>query len=1687
MITVNTTDYKDDFAQTDPAKGSVDKNYLRILFNGGRSVQIRELNQIQSTLQSQIDKFGRSIWKTGSAVIGGACTFDNKIHAISFSTPLVASQLNPVDISKIDTLVQGTGTSAIIADVLAYDSDSVTTTFYVRYSSGGGGDNTAGKFAILTEIALEARASVGVSALVISSEHSVVSGAFLSDGVFFINGSFVVTPKQDIFIPHPSVGDLNGSIVLEVSESIVTYLEDPTLLDNADGRPNHLAPGADRYQITLTLKYLDGAAPPDSLNRITLMRIKDGRVVQAVKLNYTDLDRVLAQRTYEESGNYILNPFKISIADLEGSMRPGSTDIDADEKVYIGLEPSVAYVDGYRVELSEKLDLIAPRAREVEEKKVSISLGIGNYVDVSIAAGSNIPTPNRIDITYDLRNGADAVIGTCRIKSIESVGSVGALALWRVFLYDIVMSGTNNISAVESIFYDNGTADVELNVAPNSTVQDTANDTAVFKLPYSNVRSVAAINPADLTYVIKKTYYEVGVNSSATGEYTITTGANETFGDASVNNFIVEVNGTLLPSNGFTVVSATTSSIKLGGLGNNLPVKVIFPVTVASNTPATKTLTQITRTSLAPVGNIYTLLTSDIYDVVSVIINGTIKPIKDVIVIEFDGQTPSKYTNSQLRYTGAGTAPIIDVVYRHFVHSGLPFTANSYPINWDDSTTVTGQIHYRDIPRFNENSLADCIDFRPTILVTPGTSTVIGAPLTAIQPDPNSMLTCMPTFFLPRVDKIIVNASGEFKIIRGVPKIDPVAQPTPPSSMALYELTFPSYTFDASDIQVKFIDNRRYTMRDIGKLDRRINNLEYYTSLSMLESSINNKSIFDSVQGSRFKNGMMVDSFSGHGVGNVFNPAYACSIDMGEQTLRPRFNTDAVDLVFNAATASAISVNENTITLAYTEAPLIHQLKSSESESVNPYDVATFIGTVKLFPTNDIWMEVNRRPDVIINDNGAYDSFKHLAEETNILGTEWNRWETKWKGNVTLGSKSKPHSVRAPDGKMRAAQTTTQTSIQEASGIKTSLGSSITSERLGERVVDISVIPFIRSRQIHFSVMGLKPSTKVYPFFDGINISDYTTTASTIEYPHQRTSVQEFFNKVPGDTGFIAASPLVSSANGSLIGRFTIPNNSLLKFKCGERVFKLTDSETNNTEEETTFAEGVYNAAGSSQTIEETIISTRVPEIKKERVTQTRVTTDVKIRYFDPLAQTFIINDVTEGAFVTSLDLWFTSKSITKIPVTVRLVAVDNGYPTQRVVPFSEVTLPDDEVNIGGELTNFKFSDPVYLKAGTEYAIVLLSNDPAYRIRVSRLGGTDEDNNIIQSNPYGGVMFMSQNASTWTPDQTRDMKFVLNRAVFNKTTPGYVEFKSIMREGIQSIGVSNGGVNYSNNTYNGSGVQLTGAVVTISAPPSGGTQAYARSVVDTVTGTVIGIEVTDPGSGYVNTPTVAITHLPTSLDTNAAAYASLYVAKTSAFSLMQGSTIHQRASLSNSLLFGSTRYSNIDLDETYKATSEFSITHGNRATIESSMTTTSEFITPVISLDTMALLSIENDVNSLLTNEDILDGGAARSRYITREAELNDPADQLNIYLDANRSNESTNVTLYVKLKYDSVTYSDWIHVEPQVKIPITSDVDSYEEVQYIYDSPNNDFISFAVKLVFTSASSVNVATVKNLRIIATS
>ena len=177
----------------------------------------------------------------------------------------------------------------------------------------------------------------------------------------------------------------------------------------------------------------------------------------------------------------------------------------------------------------------------------------------------------------------------------------------------------------------------------------------------------------------------------------------------------------------------------------------------------------------------------------------------------------------------------------------------------------------------------------------------------------------------------------------------------------------------------------------------------------------------------------------------------------------------------------------------------------------------------------------------------------------------------------------------------------------------------------------------------------------------------------------------------------------------------------------------------------------------------------------RDTVSDTRqvITTRTETRqigWYDPLAQSFLC-DEEGGVFLTGVDVFFKTKDA-NIPISMQIRTMENGYPTKDILPFSDVTISPSQIELSDNAaipSRFTFRSPVYIKQSTEYCFVLLSDSNEYTVWISRMGDIDvSGTRTISEQPYAGVLFKSQNASTWTADQFEDMKFTVYRAKFNQ-------------------------------------------------------------------------------------------------------------------------------------------------------------------------------------------------------------------------------------------------------------------------------------------------------------------------------
>ena len=264
---------------------------------------------------------------------------------------------------------------------------------------------------------------------------------------------------------------------------------------------------------------------------------------------------------------------------------------------------------------------------------------------------------------------------------------------------------------------------------------------------------------------------------------------------------------------------------------------------------------------------------------------------------------------------------------------------------------------------------------------------------------------------------------------------------------------------------------------------------------------------------------------------------------------------------------------------------------------------------------------------------------------------------------------------------------------------------------------------------------------------------------------------------------------LVSDRLGTLIGSFRVPGNedsTAPRFETGNNRFRLTSSSTNSKIEGlvSTSAEDNFYSQGDIDDTQEVTLSLRNARVEhNDNFVETRstvqgqgtdtstVTTGTSSRltgeYKDPLAQSFVVDDTT-GVFVTSLELYFQEKPTEfSEPVDIEIREVELGTPSQKVIPFSQVSKDPDEIEVSNDCsikTKVTFDSPVYLQGQSDYAIVILSKSTEYRVWISRLGevdvqslGSETDRILVTTQELLGSLFKSQNARTWEPDQLTDM------------------------------------------------------------------------------------------------------------------------------------------------------------------------------------------------------------------------------------------------------------------------------------------------------------------------------------------
>ena len=781
------------------------------------------------------------------------------------------------------------------------------------------------------------------------------------------------------------------------------------------------------------------------------------------------------------------------------------------------------------------------------------------------------------------------------------------------------------------------------------------------------------------------------------------------------------------------------------------------------------------------------------------------------------------------------------------------FSVDSYPVRGPGVSANTTNISYAEIPSYGGISLRDAVDFRPRKYNTAADATTLAAasinPAASNNsfvvsasglylPEPDSNFQADMEFYLPRRDIVQVNKDGVFSVKASVPAINPVtpiADGDATTIATTYVPPYPSlpsdevYSQNSDKIVTNLAGNRNYTKRDIGVLDQRISRLEYTSALSMLEQQAKEISVKDEDGLDRFKNGIFANPFKNHLLGNVSNFEYSIAVDERLEIARPKIKRTEIDLTIGDL--RNVVTNGQTAKLPFTNELFIEQPYASKFRNATQ-SVWNWAGTVSLYPSYDFAKDEISVPDVNITIDLA-SPWAKFADST--FSQSFGDWSTTTK--LLESNSSQSSSVTsATSGRTTTTSTSTTTTtsdlIQSTSTRNVStlnVSSSQTTYDLGNSVTDVTLNPFMRSREVAFIATGLKPNTKFWTYFDGVAVSAHCAPgAATSKYDTATKRVLDSSGKesdIVSRTGNWGTQ-LVSDAAGNVFGIFRIPDST---FKVGDRKFIIAnvDNITTGKDGITSSANFVYTASSLSVSTKNTSLSVIDPILNVSTTTDVDVKTSTNVTSStnttvstvsnpaatppannpgstpaiviptapenlfrergersngggnggDPLAQSFLSStpdNSIPGFFLPQIDLFFKSKD-QNLGITVYITEMEAGVPnSKRIVGSSYRTSATVNVSDDASVaTSFYFENTPYFTADKYYAFYAKpdGDSPEYLVWMAEIGSNDVvTGNQIFSNPYIGTAFLSANSETWTPLQTEDIKFRIYRCKFTSAS-----------------------------------------------------------------------------------------------------------------------------------------------------------------------------------------------------------------------------------------------------------------------------------------------------------------------------
>ena len=1308
--------YKDDYSDS--------AGYYKVLFNSGRPLQARELTQLQTILQTQIQRMANNLFLDGAAVeaSGGGVQTAEYIVLEPFSGLDVQDYVGQILQGPATADTSGLQFHVLFAAEASDDGDDPT--LYGTYRSANQSSvnqdlqPSAPVFAegdILQDLRVLSGSS-GNSDVTVKTQPGASSITSVGKGLLFSNrsasfytqGHFVYAPQQITAVSkYDTTADVD--VGFRIVQDIVTVDDTDELYDNQGAVPNVSSPGADRYRIRLELTTRNEVS--DKYEFVFFAAIRDAQIAQirGGSESYNQIEKRMAVRHSETHGNFIANPFDIR---FEATDSVGHLDMIIPGDLN-GATPT-AFVDGYRLvnPLDTTIRVDKPTSTTSAEVQAT-PVAYRNYVNVEYdSAGDLGGWTSEYNLNEQtkmaLLNAAGTVIGNGRIKHL--VNTLDAAEGYRVHWYDVKMKSGQNARDIRSFRpYDVAGSGVSVSTVDGQlyAVEPEIN-TSFYQIPGGRVASAE-----NVVFTVQRQY---AVTSTAGSVVTITTGSGEEFDDEAQWIFVNTNTGAeevvaptaigIAQTGAFQTANATVS-----GASQNYIVYAYVQKNAAA--PKVKSYSRhglvgaISATRVQDSGG--DRFAFDLYDGISVVEARADSAAGRIITdqLTFDGGQRDNYYGPVVLKSDGLPSSVTDVFAR-FEYFTWGATGDYFSVN---SYFLSDSFQYADIPTYVSDrngetyDLKNQIDFRPKL--DPYENTMVGADRFE-NPRDGDNITYDVEWYNRRIDHVALgynpnDFTTEIRVNSGVEELEP-SDPSPKvNEMTLFRVEYGGNTLDVKDLSVNRIRHKRFKMSDIAKLEDRVANLEETVSLSFLEQEAVNLIEFNSSGEVRSKTGFFVDDFQKQFAlsGSTFEPTWVEDPNLQTQTIYsndnftkyavgPKTARTAVQMLLDSDNAytgrTGIVLGDMTRKgdLLYTDyrevldSSLVNEVISWKSDgstyegsgyyNVNPYNVFTGEGFAQLFPATDMWFDNYRLPDQSI-----------VTEETS--------------GSTNIDR----YVQRTPSGTSRREVTTETTVSYQETGF--------------EEEVLAYAIPFARQREIFGKVQGLRPNTRYWPFFDKVPVEQWTISETEIEhrahltandhlrgYPEVDVTVKQHPRK-----SVASDSTLISDYKGDLWFSFWLPNNAPVPSPQANEFNSIEEWETwidAQRKESTNYANGskdpsVYDDIGwkfrtgsidfllsdvstgiandQLSSAHSNYISSGTLNVSQKTIHMTRHTQKDTINWIDPLAQSILIDgrEGVPGAFVTKIEVFMRSAPQTSnrggtdlaIPLQLQLREMDNGVP----------------------------------------------------------------------------------------------------------------------------------------------------------------------------------------------------------------------------------------------------------------------------------------------------------------------------------------------------------------------------------------------------------------------------------------